>query len=400
MQKPIITLLCATSMIISTSAIAENLRIKPSAPARYTVKKGDTLWGISGKYLYRPWKWPALWNMNRSKIRNPHWIYPGQVLVLRYINGRPVLSVEGGQQGIPTIKLNPHVRDLGSGYGIPSINLNFYRMFMKTPQFVTEAQLRDAARLVSGPENHIYYVPGDRVYADGIKEPGTYMVFRFTRDLHDPVTKKYLGKLVEFVGEVATLDTPNSALSHRSAEAQAALRGDEYYVHNGKKQVVVHTAQPMLVTGSLSEIHQGDYLIKRPDNYNSFNYAPHEPEGAIDASIINIMDGIEESAAMQTIILNKGTADGLDEGTVLGIYRRGKTAISPYQPEGEKHKRLVNTPNQEIGLAMVYRSAEHVSSAIILESVTNVNLDDLVSVPGQDLDTFGERSTNINGSYQ
>ena len=69
MHKSIITLLCAAGMIISSPALAENLRIRPNAPARYTVKPGDTLWGISGKYLYRPWKWPALWNVNRRQIR-------------------------------------------------------------------------------------------------------------------------------------------------------------------------------------------------------------------------------------------------------------------------------------------------------------------------------------------
>ena len=86
MQKPIITLLCAAGMIISTPAMAEKLRIRPNAPKQYTVKKGDTLWGISGKYLYHPWKWPSLWNVNRKKIANPHLIYPGQVLVLSALN--------------------------------------------------------------------------------------------------------------------------------------------------------------------------------------------------------------------------------------------------------------------------------------------------------------------------
>jgi Uncharacterized protein containing LysM domain len=396
MQKPIITLLCAASMIISSHAVAENLRIKPTAPARYTVQSGDTLWGISGKYLYRPWKWPSLWNMNRSKIHNPHWIYPGQVLVLRYINGRPVLGVEGGNGGIPTIKLHPHMRDLGTGYAIPLIDLNFYHMFMKTPQFMSDTDLANAARLVSGPDSRIYYAQGDRVYADGIKEPGTYLVFRINRDLKDPVSKKDLGKLVEFSGEVATLSTADSALSYRKAEAE--LKDDEYYVQDGNKQVVVHTAQPMVVTKSISEIHKGDFLIKRPDNLKNFNYAPHEPAATdIQADIINIMDGVEESGTMQTLILNKGLADGLDEGTVLSIYRRGKILKSDYKEKDAKTARMVNTPNQEIGLALIYRASEHVSSAIILESITNVNRGDLLAAPGQDLDTFGGRTKAENG---
>lgn len=388
MQKHIITLLCAAGMIISTPAVAENLRIKPGAPATYTVKPGDTLWDISGKYLYRPWKWPALWNVNRSKIRNPHLIYPGQVLTLSYVNGRPVLSSKGG---IPTIKLSPRVRDNGSGYAINTINVNFYSMFMKHPQFVTDEDLQTAGRLVSGPDNRLLYTIGDRVYADGLTEHGTYLIFRLSGDLKDPIGGKPLGKLVEFVGEASTLATPNAALSHRSAEAQAQLKGDEYYAQTGnKKPIAVRTAQPMIVTEGVSEIRKGDFLIRKPQNLNSFNFMPHEPAGSLDASIVRIMDGISESGTMQTIIINKGRADGIDNGTVLGLYRRGQVMKSDFvNKDDPKAARYVNTPNEEIGLAMVYRTGEHVSSAIILESISNVNKEDLVAEPGRDLDTFG-----------
>lgn len=390
MQKPIITLLCAAGMIISTQAVAQSLRVKPTAPARYTVKPGDTLWGISGKYLYRPWQWPALWQVNRNQVRNPHLIYPGQVLVLRYINGRPVLGIEGGNEGIPTIKLSPRVRDMGSGYGINTINVNFYSMFMKHAQFVTNKELREAARLVGGPDNAMLYSIGNRVYADGITEPGDYLIFRLRHTLKDPNTKAKIGTLVEFVGEASTLATNNSALSYRSEEAAAKLNSDEYYAKTHNKQVVVRTAQPMMITESVSEISKGDYLIRKPEGLNSFQMMPHAPEGRFDANIVEIVDGVSESGQMQTIILNKGAADGLDKGTVLSIYKRGKVIKSDWRASSNpKATQYVNTPTEEIALAMVYRVGEHVSSAIILESIKNVNVDDLVSEPGRDMDTFG-----------
>ncbi|MCG7656769.1 LysM peptidoglycan-binding domain-containing protein [Wielerella bovis] len=393
MKKSIITLLCAAGMIISNSAIAENLRVRPGAPSRYTVKQGDTLWSISGKYLYRPWKWHALWGANRSKIRNPHLIYPGQTLVLSYVNGKPRLGVDRSRSGgIPTIKLSPRVRDLGSGYGIPSINVDFYRMFMKTPQFMSAEELTSLPRLVSSTDNRLYFSDGDRVYADGIDEPGTYMILRAVRELKDPRTKASLGMLMEFAGEASTLSTPNSALSHRSAEAQAALHDDEYFVKNpngSRKPIAVRTAQPMIITGALSEIRKGDYLVKRPSNYANFHFMPHETEGRIDADIVDIMDGVAESGTMQTLILNKGLANGLEPGSVLGIYRRGKLVQSDWENRDLSKSPYVVTPNQEIGLAMVYRANQNVSSAIIIESIANISRDDLLSNPGQDLDTFG-----------
>lgn len=398
MQKHIITLLCAAGMIISAPAMAERLRVKPNAPKRYTVKPGDTLWGISGKYLYRPYKWPKLWRANRSKIANPHRIYPGQVLVLSYVNGRPVLRVQGGGKrvrggsgGIPIVKLSPRVRDLGSGYGIPTLNVDFYRLWMRHPQFYTSRELVNVARIVGGPDNRVMYADNDRIYADGIQGDGTYLVFRVNRDLIDPVTRRNLGKLVEFSGEAHTLGYSNSAHEQRSAAAAQNLGSDEYYAKLNGKSVAVHTAQPMILSNVVSEIRRGDYLIRKPEDMDAFNMMPHEPAGHIDARIVYIMDGIAESGMGQTLILNKGAADGLDKGTVLSIYKPGRIIKSDYhgsEARGNK-TRYVNTPVEEIGLAMIYRTDDHVSSAIILESKSNVNSEYLLGEPGRDLDTFG-----------
>lgn len=317
MQKHIITLLCAAGMIISTPAIAEKLKVKPNAPARYTVKKGDTLWGISGKYLYRPWKWPSLWQANRSQIANPHLIYPGQVLVLSYVNGRPVLNVEGG---IPTIKLSPRIRDMGSGYGINTIDVNFYRMFMQHPQFIDRKDLATAARLVGGPDNRLYYTIGDRVFADGIEKHGEYLIFRVKHDLKDPNRKTKLATLVEFTGQASTLALQDTALSHRTPEAIEKLADNEYYTKTENRMVGVRTAQPLVITEATSEVGKGDYLIPKPEGMDSFNMMPHAPSKNINADIVEIMGGVAESGMLQTIIINKGSNDGLDKGTVVGIY--------------------------------------------------------------------------------
>ena len=148
----------------------------------------------------------------------------------------------------------------------------------------------------------------------------------------------------------------------------------------------------MLLDNAVSEIRKGDYLLKKNSDFDTaFNMMPHAPDRPVNARIVEIMDGVSESGTMQTLILNRGTADGLNKGTVLGIYKRGKLLKSEWRPrDGEDKKgRYVNTPNQEIGLAMIYRAGPHVSSAIILESITNVSKEDLLAEPGRDLETFG-----------
>ena len=403
MQKRIITLLCAAGLAISAPAFSAALKVRPDAPTRYVVKQGDTLWGISGKYLYRPWQWSRLWGANRSKIRNPDRIYPGQVLVLRYVNGRPRLSVERGAGGdIPLVKLSPRVREVSSGYGIQAINVNFYRMFMQHPQVIDQMQTQHAPRLVEGPDNRLIYSKGDRVYAYEITEPGRYLVYRARKDITDPETKKYLGQEVVFSGIVATLPSTNSALDSRSREDAEALPNNEYYTRlHPMLKVPTQTAQPMVVEEAVSEIRKGDYLLKLEDGGDSFNMMPHAPSQHIDAKVVSIFDGISEAGQFQTITLNKGSAHGLEKGTVLSLYKHSRQ-VKMDMPKGKDGSRSVvkylSIPAEEAGLAMVYRVSQNLASAIILENKTHISIGDTASEPGQDLDNMlddGRHEPNV-----
>ncbi|RKV79901.1 MAG: LysM peptidoglycan-binding domain-containing protein [Neisseria sp.] len=403
MQKRIITLLCAAGLAISAPAFSAALKVRPDAPTRYVVKQGDTLWGISGKYLYRPWQWSRLWGANRSKIRNPDRIYPGQVLVLRYVNGRPRLSVERGAGGdIPLVKLSPRVREVSSGYGIQAVNVNFYRMFMQHPQVIDQMQTQHAPRLVEGPDNRLIYSKGERVYAYEITEPGRYLVYRARKDITDPETKKYLGQEVVFSGIVATLPSTNSALDSRSREDAEALPNNEYYTRlHPMLKVPTQTAQPMVVEEAVSEIRKGDYLLKLEDGGDSFNMMPHAPSQHIDAKVVSIFDGISEAGQFQTITLNKGSAHGLEKGTVLSLYKRSRQVKMDMQKGKDGSRSVVkylSIPAEEAGLAMVYRVSQNLASAIILESKTNISIGDTASEPGQDLDNMlddGRHEPNV-----
>ena len=403
MQKRIITLLCAAGLAISAPAFSAALKVRPDAPTRYVVKQGDTLWGISGKYLYRPWQWSRLWGANRSKIRNPDRIYPGQVLVLRYVNGRPRLSVERGAGGdIPLVKLSPRVREVSSGYGIQAVNVNFYRMFMQHPQVIDQMQTQHAPRLVEGPESRLIYSKGDRVYAYEITEPGRYLVYRARKDITDPETKKYLGQEVVFSGIVATLPGTNSALDSRTREDAEALPNNEYYTRlHPMLKVPTQTAQPMVVEEAVSEIRKGDYLLKLEDGGDSFNMMPYAFSQHIDAKVVSIFDGISEAGQFQTITLNKGSAHGLEKGTVLSLYKRSRQVKMDMQKGKDGSRSVVkylSIPAEEAGLAMVYRVSQNLASAIILESKTNISIGDTASEPGQDLDNMlddGRHEPNV-----
>lgn len=380
MQQRIITLLCMAGMAISAHTQAASLKIRPNAPQRYVVKNGDTLWGISGKYLYSPWQWNRLWGANRNAIRNPHLIYPGQVLVLRYINGQPRLGFEHAQtrsDGIPVIKLHPRVRET-SGYGIPTVNVNLYRMFMKHPQIIAPEETANAPRLIAGPDNRVLYTQGNRVYAYGLTEPGRYLTYRVNKNITDPETGKFLGQEVVFSGIANTLP---------------------YTQVNKAMKLRTQSAQPLVIEEAVSEIRKDDYLLKLPEGLDSFNVMPHAPARPIQAKVVSIFDGVGEAGQFQTITLDKGELDGLDKGTVVSLYKRGRQVRVNLsnnlirKPKDKDTVELVSIPAEEIGLAMVYRTSDHLSSAIILESLNSVSIGDTASEPGRDLDNMADEKT-------
>ena len=87
--------------------------LAPNAPDHYVVKRGDTLWGIAGVYLRRPWSWPQLWGMNKQAIANPHLIYPGQTLYLERQDGFARLRSGSAQRApgeLETVRLSPRTR--------------------------------------------------------------------------------------------------------------------------------------------------------------------------------------------------------------------------------------------------------------------------------------------------
>ncbi|HEZ0924859.1 LysM peptidoglycan-binding domain-containing protein [Neisseria meningitidis] len=392
MQRRIITLLCAAGMAFSTQTLAANLEVRPNAPERYTVKQGDTLWGISGKYLYSPWQWGRLWDANRDQIHNPDLIYPDQVLVLRHVDGEPRLGLEQ-TDGIPVVKMSPDKEV--SGYGIPAIDVNFYRIFMRHPQIVSRKETAAAPRLLSGPEGRLLYTKGTRVYTKGLKEPGRYLTYRINKNITDPDTGKFLGQEVAFSGIVRSLDYTDSALEQRSKQAGERPKDNEYHTRTHPLITPLRTPsiQPLVVETAISEIQQGDYLMKMPEDTDRFNMMPHEPSRPVQAKIVSVFEGTRVAGQFQTITIDKGEADGLDKGTVLSLYKRKKTMQVDLSNNFKSRDtvELISTPAEEVGLAMVYRTSEHLSSAIILENISDISVGDTAANPGRDLDNIPDQ---------
>ncbi len=317
--------------------------LAPNAPDTYTVKSGDTLWAISGLFLKSPWRWPELWGMNTDQIRNPHLIYPGQVLMLIKSDGRARLQVGRDVGGAPggTVKLSPRVRaeSLYDG-SIAAIPQHLIEPFLNEAVVLNGNELATAPRIVSAQENRVWMTKGDRAYVRGDLAPNVdaFRVFREPRPLRDPVSKEVLGYEAVYVG-TADLTRAGSPATNKSQEVPATLT----------------------LTLNRLEAQPGDRIAPIPPRAYT-NYVPHAPAGAIDGYIISIYGDAITAGQNQIVALNKGSRDGLERGHVLALWHSGRVVRDPTTPRREE----VKLPDERHGQLFVFQVFDRVSYALIL----------------------------------
>jgi len=316
--------------------------LAPNAPDTYTVKAGDTLWAISGLFLKSPWRWPELWGMNTDQIRNPHLIYPGQVLMLIKADGRARLQLGrdvGGAAG-GTVKLSPRVRSESLYDGsIAAIPQHLIEPFLNEAVVLNSNELETAPRIVSAQENRVWMSKGDLAYARGNLPANTsaFRVFREPRALRDPVTKELLGYEAVYVG-TADLTRPGSGA--------------------GTKNEVPAT---LTLTLNRIEAQPGDRLAPVPERgYTS--YVPHAPQGPISGSIVAMYGDAITAGQNQIVSLSKGRRDGLERGHVLALWHSGRVVRDPTTPRREE----VKLPDEQNGQLFVFQVFDRVSYALIL----------------------------------
>ena len=322
------------------------------APPRYTIKRGDTLWAISGMYLTKPWNWPQLWGMNMAQIRNPHWIFPGQVLVLTVANGRARLSLENaqGDNGIPTVKLEPSViSEKLPPPGIPTLDPALIDPFLTRPLIIEPDELDKSPRIVALAPGRVMLTPGDRAYVRGTLGASTrFDVYRPARPLHDPTTKKIIAYESEYLGSVELVSPPQ-----------------------GKDGV-----STVKVLSTLREMGVGDRLIATtPRQY--LNFTPHAPASAVDGQIISIYGDMQLAGKNSVVALNRGAENGLERGDVLAIMQ-GPREVRDTTLED---KPMIQIPARRIGLLMVFRTFHHIAYGLVLESSEPVQVADHVIQP-------------------
>jgi hypothetical protein len=349
--------------------------LAPNAPDSYAVKSGDTLWGISGMFLKSPWRWPELWGMNMEQIRNPHLIYPGQMLFLEKVGGLARLRAGPLPDGMPTdtVRVSPRTRISSlRDPSIPTLPPQAIDPFLNEAIIVGEGELERAPRIVAGPEDRVLLTRGDRAYARGRagtpmveRDPRvaeSFRVFRNARPLYDPLTRQLLGYEAAYLGGAELV---------RSETVQPVR------VSSGDMVPTIIPATIDIVRAK-EEMRVGDRLLPEPPRQLT-SYVPRAPAQAIDGSIVSVYgDAVALVGQSQVVVLNRGTADGLENGHVLAILKAGRRVLDRTEPT---ERAEVQLPNERNGLLMVFRTFERLSYALVLEITDTVAVGDRVANP-------------------
>ncbi len=317
--------------------------LAPNAPDSHTVRRGDTLWGISSIFLKRPWRWPELWGMNLDQIRNPHLIFPGQVLYLDKSGGRARLRM-GRPVGGPEVKLSPQARSSPlEGGAIASVDFRLIEPFLNEAIILQANDIETAPRIVAAQEGRVLLTRGDLAYVRGTLDPrANYRLFREAKPLRDPGTGEVLGYEASYVGALEFV---------REGESRAgATKAGE---------VVPATFR---VNSVRQEANVGDRLAPVPPKDFS-NYAPRAPEGEVAGQIVSIYGDALTAGQNQIVALNRGERDGLQRGNVLALWRAGERVVDRTDPA----RALLKLPDERHGLLFVFRTFDRMAYALILQ---------------------------------
>ncbi len=325
------------------SAFADVLALKPDHPETYVVKKGDTLWDISSTFLKSPWQWPQLWNVN-PQVKDPNLIYPGDVLNLVYVNGKPQLVLKRGAGG--DVVLSPEVRATPLARAIPAIPLEAVNAFLNRGRVVEAGTLEDAPYVLMGKEGHIVAGAGDEIYGRGKFDAAntSYGIFRKGEAFVDPDSGEVLGIQAQDIGMA-------------------------------KLVVVEKDVATLALNRSTQEIRRSDRFLPEDERAIKANFYPSAPEQDINGRLLAVEGGVNQIGAMNVVVISKGAREGLVEGNLLAIHKVGEVVIDPINRDS------VKTPDFRAGLVMIFRVFDKVSYGLVLRAERPLKVNDIVRNP-------------------
>ena len=349
-----------------TIATGTGIPLTADAPDRYTVRQGDTLWDIAQVFLRDPWYWPEIWYVN-PQVQNPHLIYPGDVLALVSIDGRPQVTVaERGPEGAAAEaelaprgggaeRLSPRVRSTPITAAVTAIPYEAVIKFANRPSILTKEQVKSGPYIVAARDSHMIAGEDHEVYARGIADAANgsrYNIVHVDEPLVDPENNRVLAYRSIFVGD-STVTGPGKVAK-------------------------------LVVGDGQREVSLGDKLF--PENVDMpMDFIPHPVPDDLRGSIMAV-DGIYNAGQYNVVALNRGSRHGIETGHVMAISHKGEVVRDRYSEGGKAGYwktagKRVRLPDERVGLVMVFKVHERLSYGLVMEATHPVTVGDVVSAP-------------------
>jgi hypothetical protein len=350
------------------SGTSMSVPLAENAPERYVVKKGDTLWDIAGVFLRDPFFWPEIWFVN-PEIANPHLIYPGDVLFLSYVDGKPRVALE--QAG--AVRLSPEVRSQPLRDAIRAIPYDLLMDFVGRPTLLDSDQVRDAPYVVGMRDLHMLGSTANEIYGKGLGKPGPgarFNVVNVGEELRDPDDGDLLGYMGHWAGVGEVIQTSG-----------AVVPGRRSVFKSEREEELTHLR--VLETGR--EIMQGDKLFPAVIEVGEdFRLAMPENEDLL-GQVIAVVDGVSVAGKYQVVALNRGQRQGLRAGDALGVFYRGELVRDRYNRQNwsafTANYDAVRLPDERSATVMVFRVYERMSYALVMQSTQVIRVGDFVANP-------------------
>lgn len=393
MLKKALSIVAAT--LFATSVLAADPELRPDHPDTYVVKRGDTLWDISGKFLKSPWYWPEIWQAN-PQIENPHLIYPGDVISLIYIDGKPQLVVNHqSAPAEPAPDIGPRVREEAAEEAIPPLPYSTVREFLSKPRMLSKEEAEAAPYVVANEENHILAADRQLTYVRRLpaeaRTGDRYVVARPTLRYTD-VPKGWLWGKDE--RQVKTQPWTLAEVWHWSFSSWVSDQRGEVLGYEALEigtATVSSNGDPAIVyiTTADIEIRKGDLLLPVEPSPYELNFYPRPPKSVPDDTrVVATTGGYQASGPSDVVVLSKGAQDGLEAGEVYSIYQPGDTVTDDVAyPSGtfralfNPRDKKVTLPEEFVGHVMVFRTFDRVSYGLVMNAVRPVNLGAVLHEP-------------------
>ncbi|MEJ8569540.1 LysM peptidoglycan-binding domain-containing protein [Elongatibacter sediminis] len=351
--------------------MAQDVSVRSDHPDRYIVVKGDTLWDIAGRFLDKPWQWPAIWHVN-PQVANPHLIYPGDELSLVYIDGVPQLRLSRED----TVKLSPQVRVVSRQDPINAIPLDSLEPFLREVRVLSPSEFEGLPYVLANEEKRITATYSDQTYARGLKgNVGDEFTVMRLYSIYDRVeegaeVRRVLPK--EHWKQVPNVKDRNETMWNDTLPWQRRPQNPVAY------ELIEVSRVRMAQSGEISvldiirdrtEVREGDYILPVDSRGYDATFYPHAmdsvPEGM---RVLATKDSLYGVGHFQIVALSAGSRQGVESGHVFSVFRPGATVDdrTGYRYGSFAEESRVALPDRFHGMVMVFRTFDDISYAMVM----------------------------------